>query len=173
MKHLNFKYSNGLTLIEVMVALVILSVGLLGLAGLQITGLQGVAGSNSRVQATFIANDMAERLHSNVDETHNDSYPSDPGITINSAACGAVPNPDCSLAASECTTQEMETYDNYDVCQTMANYLPANSTMTISCADTPCIAGSMLTVAVAWQEVRDNTLGLRNENVTINLITPP
>ncbi|HED34774.1 MAG TPA: type IV pilus modification protein PilV [Gammaproteobacteria bacterium] len=172
MKYISIVYSHGLTLVEVMVALVILSIGLLGLAGLQITGLRGMSGSNSRVQATFIANDMAERLHSNVEETHNNSYPQ-AGITIDSSNCGPVPNPDCGQPGTSCTTQEIEIYDNYEICQSMANYLPANALMNIACADNPCVAGSVLSIQLNWQEVQSSALGMRNENISINLITPP
>ena len=57
----------GFTLIEVLVALVILSVGLLGLAGLQTTGIRNNHSANLRSQATIMAYDIADRIRANKD----------------------------------------------------------------------------------------------------------
>lgn len=53
---------NGFTLIEVLVALLILSVGLLGLAGLQVRSLQYTHSSYQRTWVNIQALDMAERM---------------------------------------------------------------------------------------------------------------
>ena len=55
----------GFTLIEVLVALLILSISLLGMAGLQIVSLQSSGSSLSRSQATMMAYDLAERMRRN------------------------------------------------------------------------------------------------------------
>lgn len=55
----------GFTLIEVLVAVVVLGVGLLGLAALQVSGLYYTHGSALRAQATLLASDMAERMQAN------------------------------------------------------------------------------------------------------------
>lgn len=55
----------GFTLLEVLVALVILSVGLLGLAGLQTTGIRNNHSANLRSQATILAYDIADRIRAN------------------------------------------------------------------------------------------------------------
>jgi type IV pilus assembly protein PilV len=52
----------GMTLIEILVAIVVLSIGLLGLAGLQLKGLQVNQGSTYRWQASILAEDMADRM---------------------------------------------------------------------------------------------------------------
>jgi type IV pilus assembly protein PilV len=52
----------GMTLIEILVAIVVLSVGLLGLAGLQLKGLQVNQGSVYRWQAAMLAEDIADRI---------------------------------------------------------------------------------------------------------------
>jgi type IV pilus assembly protein PilV len=57
--------SRGFTLIEVMVAIVILSVGMLGVAGLMVTGIQFSHSSLQRSQATQLAYDMIDRMRSN------------------------------------------------------------------------------------------------------------
>src|SRR3989304_2881609 len=55
----------GFSLIEVLVALLILSIGLLGLAALQTTSLQYNTGSYLRTQATFLAYDILDRMRAN------------------------------------------------------------------------------------------------------------
>ena len=52
----------GMTLIEILVAIVVLSIGLLGLAGLQLKGLQVNQGSIYRWQAAMLAEDIADRM---------------------------------------------------------------------------------------------------------------
>jgi prepilin-type N-terminal cleavage/methylation domain-containing protein len=54
----------GVTLIEVLVAVVLLSIGLLGLAGLQLRGMQVNQGSAMRSQAAIMADDLADRMRS-------------------------------------------------------------------------------------------------------------
>ena len=54
--------SRGLTLIEVMIAVVVLSIGLLGLAALKASSLKGTHSSYQRTVASVIAADAGERL---------------------------------------------------------------------------------------------------------------
>lgn len=59
------KTSSGFGLIEVLVALLILAIGLLGMASLQTTSLQLTTGSQSRTQAILLAEDIVERIRAN------------------------------------------------------------------------------------------------------------
>ena len=161
----------GMTLVEVMVALVILSVGLLGLAGLQIHGLRGTSGSNSRVQAVFIISDMAERMHANTTEVNtNLSYAN---VALNANACGNAPT-NCN--AGTCTTAQLMAHDNFEICQSMAANLPPGATMTITCdAAAPCVPDPALlsthTLTLSWNDIRDASLGnVAAQTVTLNIL---
>jgi len=55
----------GMTLIEVLVTLVLISVGLLGVAALQLTSLKSTQESYVRSQAAMLAADMLDRMRSN------------------------------------------------------------------------------------------------------------
>jgi len=57
--------SRGFTLLEVLIALVILSIGLLGIAGLQSVGLRSSHGSYLTSQASLLAYDIADRIRAN------------------------------------------------------------------------------------------------------------
>lgn len=58
------KRQQGLTLVEVMVAQVLLALGLLGAAGLQLRAVQATDGARMLGQAAFIAHGMLERVRS-------------------------------------------------------------------------------------------------------------
>jgi len=57
-----FQRQSGLSLIEVMVSIVIMSVGLLGIAGLQLKALKNTYASFQRSVATLQAQDLSDRL---------------------------------------------------------------------------------------------------------------
>jgi type IV pilus assembly protein PilV len=55
----------GSTLVEVLVSLVVLSIGLLGVAALQLSSLRANSSAAQRSQATFLAYDIADRMRAN------------------------------------------------------------------------------------------------------------
>jgi type IV pilus assembly protein PilV len=55
----------GISLVEVLVALVVLSVGLLGVAALLVTSVQGTRTALYRTQAVNLVSDMADRIRAN------------------------------------------------------------------------------------------------------------
>lgn len=55
----------GFTLIEVLISILILSVGLLGAAAMQLQSLKFTQGSQWRSQANFLAYDIVERIRAN------------------------------------------------------------------------------------------------------------
>jgi type IV pilus assembly protein PilV len=57
--------ARGFTLVEVLVALVILSIGLLGIASLQLSSLRWNQGAAARSQATLLAYDIVDRMRAN------------------------------------------------------------------------------------------------------------
>ena len=57
--------NSGFSLIEVLVALIVLSIGLLGLAAIQITGLKDNQSAYFRTSATVLAYDMTDRMRLN------------------------------------------------------------------------------------------------------------
>ena len=57
--------SRGFTLVETMVALVVLAVGMLGIAGLYVTTLKSGGGAIYRMQAVNLAGDLADRIRAN------------------------------------------------------------------------------------------------------------
>ncbi len=59
---------SGFSLLEVLITMVILAVGLLGLAGLQARAMNAEVESFARGQALMLANEMADRMNANLAE---------------------------------------------------------------------------------------------------------
>jgi type IV pilus assembly protein PilV len=88
----------GFTLIEVLIGLIILAIGILAIAGMQITSIAGTSFSNNLTQASVLAQDRLEFLKglslndARLDTgTHND--PPDIGIFKRSYQSNRNPNP--------------------------------------------------------------------------------
>jgi type IV pilus assembly protein PilV len=77
-----------MTLVEVLVALVVLSVGLLGIAALQMTSLRNNLGAHLRSQATVLAYDITDRMRANRTQANNNAYV----IAFSAAATGTTLN---------------------------------------------------------------------------------
>lgn len=92
----------GFSLIEVLVALFVLSIGLLGLAALQTTGLRFNTQSYQRTQATLNAYDIIDRIRANSGGITAGSYDN---INLSYSP----PAADC--AAATCSIAQMADYD--------------------------------------------------------------
>ena len=57
--------SAGFTLLEVLVSIIILSIGLLGMAGMMALGMKSNHIASYRSQATFLADDILDRMRAN------------------------------------------------------------------------------------------------------------
>jgi type IV pilus assembly protein PilV len=63
-------YQRGFTLLEVLIALLVLSIGLLGLASLQTVGLRSNTMATTRTHATQLAYDISDRMRANLAATY-------------------------------------------------------------------------------------------------------
>lgn len=111
---------SGFNLIEVLIALVVISVGLLGLAALQMTSLQQNQSAYQRSQATLLAYDITDRMRANIDQVTAGNY---------FAASGAV-NSSCvsySASAAGCTAIQMASHDIAEWQASLATELPSGN----------------------------------------------
>lgn len=69
-----FSQQSGFTLIETLVALLVLSIGLLGAAAMQLKALQGAQSGYQRAVASLAAQDAVERLWAQFDSEHNECH---------------------------------------------------------------------------------------------------
>ena len=125
----------GFTLLEILISLVILAIGLLGLAGLQATGLKNNLSAYHRSQATQLSYDIADKMRANV--AGISSYVS--GVPAATTAC---------TTTAGCSAENMAKNDLFEWNASLAAVLPTGTgTITQS--------GSVYTIAVTWNDDRD------------------
>ena len=100
----NINFNNGFTLLEVMIAMVIFAVGMLGLAGIQSVSLQNEHASYSRSQAILLAYEMADKIKANPGGSIN--YVVDTNTTAITGYSGST-----MCTANSCTITDIVKYD--------------------------------------------------------------
>lgn len=73
---------SGMGMIEVLVAVLVLAIGLLGLAALQVSSMQFTTTAQARSQATLLAHDVLERMRANRTNVggYDSALPGDPPV---------------------------------------------------------------------------------------------
>lgn len=80
------KKETGITLIEVLIALLVISIGLLGMAGLQLRAMTLNQSAYHRLQAVNLAADISDRIYVNALQADLDLYTVSLNDTQNAAA---------------------------------------------------------------------------------------
>ncbi|MGM0769454.1 MAG: type IV pilus modification protein PilV [Pseudomonadota bacterium] len=139
----------GITLIEILVTMIILAIGLLGLAGLMMDGLKNNQSAYLRTQASILAYDMADRIRINRDRAIAGDYDGystsgDSGVT-NLPAC--VGNADGCSAADQV---------NLDLAEWTREIQGAGGTALLPDGEGSITrgAGNLFTITVGWQETQ-------------------
>jgi type IV pilus assembly protein PilV len=135
----------GFTLLEVLIALLVLSIGLLGLAALQTTGLRSNEMASMRTTSTMLAYDISDRMRANSQGIIDSDY-----VIGSGAVTGTVP--DCT--ATDCTTAQMATFD-------LSQWKTAVALLPGGLGDITQTAGPPLThtITVRWDENRTGASG--------------
>jgi type IV pilus assembly protein PilV len=150
--------TKGFTLIEVLIAMIILSFGLLGLAALQASGLKQNLSAHQRSQATTLAYDFADRLRAN--SMQRVTYMTNAGGNgTQTAAC---------LTTTGCTIIEMANHDIFAWKNQITSSLSSGTgalaqtagaatvcASPVSVATDPECADDVFTTTITWDENRD------------------
>ncbi len=140
----------GFSLIEILVTMVVLSIGLLGIAGMQASGLRNNHAAYTKTQATNLAMDMAERIRANPQGLANYA-----GFDTN----GTIPaSTGCISTSTGCSPTDLATHDkiewsipilgkNATVTQTTKPVLPAGRGLITRDAN------DEFTITILWREV--------------------
>ncbi len=128
--------TSGFTLLEVLIAIVIFSIGLLGVAGLQVAGLRFTQGSQLRAIATMQAENLVDRMRANA--AGNNVAPGTPsapaaspdGVRSFYNVTSSMPTSysvDCDTTS--CTPQQLATFDlvSWNQAQAQNSTKPAES----------------------------------------------
>ncbi len=121
----------GFTLLEVLVAVLIFSLGLMGLAGLLAVSVRTNHAAYMRTQATFLAQGMADRMRANVLGLWKGSY----NLTTTVPLTFPQSAPATTCSTGSCSYSDVATRDLAVWQQQLAQFLPSPTAM-INCATT-------------------------------------
>jgi type IV pilus assembly protein PilV len=165
MKPLYTQRAPGFTLVEVMVAVIVICIGLLGIAKMQALSLNNMSTSRQRSLASIEAASLAAAMHSN-----RAYWANTPAATITLAIGGAVTSSDANVLATQtmtditapnacvgtsgggakCSPGNLAAYD-LAIWVTDVDSLLPNATATISCPEVPNVPQSC-TIQIVWTE---------------------
>ncbi len=127
--------SGGFSLLEVLIAVLILALGILGAASLQLSALRYQAGSLHATQASLLAQDLFERLRANPEQLAAYS------LTVDQRCAAATADP-LTVAAQSIAEQ-----DKIDFARAVACELPEGRAR-LSVSD------GIATISLRWSEAR-------------------
>lgn len=145
------KKQNGTTLIEVLIAVVVLSIGLVGLAALQTLSMKNNHSAYLRTQATFLAYDMVDRMRANLAQADTGAYV---------MAFGTAPSGTTNCLSSNCSSSDLSTFDLNEWKCSLGNW-DAQATCSTTLSITGMLPGgdgavtrngSIHTVSVRWND---------------------
>lgn len=143
--------ARGFSLIEVLIALIIMSVGMLGIASLYVHSMQAGRTSLFRHNAVTLAGDVADRMRANP--------------TGANAYTGAGADNDCIAGTTNCSNTQMAAQDILLWTQQATDTLP-NGLVTIGFDNT--VNPPAYTIAITWNEPMLNP----NQQPSYTIITP-
>lgn len=108
-------------MLEVLIAVLVFSLGMLGLAGLLIFAMSSNHVAYLRTQATFLAHNMADRMDANPVGLWNNDYNGTFPVPASTASC-----------AAGCTPAQLAAYDKAQWSTQLTTFLP-NATGGIAC----------------------------------------
>jgi len=134
---------------EVLIALLILSIGLLGLASLQTNGLRSNQMARMRTTATQLAYDIADRMRANPAGVDAQNY-----VIATSDADPVIPSGE-NCENNTCTTSQMATYD-LSQWRGAVGSLPGGTSAIVR-----TVTGTIITHAITiyWDEYRQGVSG--------------
>jgi type IV pilus assembly protein PilV len=151
--------SAGFSLIEVMIALIIISIGLLGIAKLQAVALSSTGTAGKRSLAAIAASSIASAMHA--DRTYWSAATAPvtttvSGTTIAASTDGALASGiDCSVVGSQpCSPVHMAAYDLTSMAQSLQTILPSYLA-TITCTQATGTTPTVCTITLTWTETAD------------------
>lgn len=150
---------NGMTLIEVLVALFVLVTGVLGAVAMQTTAKKGSFDALQRSLASSLAQDIVERMRNNdADATILEGYE---GTYGGSAA--TEPTPACNSEANACTPAQLRAYDIYEWTELLrgadAKIGGNNAGGLINALGCITHANQIVTVTIVWDGKVDSSDG--------------
>lgn len=135
----------GISLIESLVAIGVMSLGILGILGVQMRTLADTQTSVRRAQAIRLIEDLSERMKVNPNALGN--------MASYASAFGATPTSATDCKTSTCTGAQLAVYDMVQWKQSVKNMLPsADASIFLAADETDAANRRQLGVIVSWRE---------------------
>ena len=148
------KRARGFTLLEVMVAVLIVAIGLLGLAKMQALAVSSSQVSGSRSMVAMQASSLASAMHAGSGYwAATTTAPASCLITGNTidSGCGALATAaTCNTSGATCTDAQLAAYDLSEWAANMTNQFASHKT-TVACTSSATTPVSC-TIKVVWTE---------------------
>ena len=158
----NIDKQKGFSLVEILVTVLIMAAGSLGIAAMQITGLNYSAGAYGRTQSVILADDMANRLQAYRDYAIDADLNGDVGGDDTRYAFDftATPDPagrDCIV--NNCSPAEIAEYDQNIWLQDVARALPSGqgSIMVTDRTNPNGIVERQFEIGLQWRQIANST----------------
>jgi type IV pilus assembly protein PilV len=158
------RIQNGATLIEALVSILIMSIGLLGIAGLQLNALSYQKSAWSTHRVAEITNDLAERILANPTGAKNGNYTYTADYATGKAAAPATNN--CRTSGATCSTAQIAADDLRDFLLKAQASLPGGAAQVTG---TPA-TGMVVTTMFADKEFVDTTGALQTSTTCTSAI---
>jgi type IV pilus assembly protein PilV len=145
--------TQGVGMVEVLVALVVLSIGMLGTASLYVAALQAKTTALSRMQAVNLASDLADRIRAN--RKAGNGYALTTAQTWSSA-----PAPNCvegAAAAVACTAAQMANMDLYLWSNSVTETLPGSAERSVAVTAPTATTAGIYVITLNWTEASSGT----------------
>ena len=159
-KNTMFKQS-GFSLIEALVAFLILSIGLLGIASLQMISLKAGKTAEMRTVAVIKAEEILERIRNNPEQVMD--YISGAGDLGVNNGCN-----DAGGTVTMCTTAQMVEDDIYNWKEDLKTSLPNNTTTNATVEVVVASSLAKVTVTINWQERNTETQTMDDMNYSVS-----
>jgi len=162
----------GFTLIEVLIASLILAVGLLGIAGLQMGGLKNNVSAMYRTQAVQFTNDIIDRIRANPTGTYT--------VTLANAPTAAT---NCASSSANCSALDMAQYDLTQWKCMLGTFITDPDCATLAATDSStnlslglpsgdgaiALSGGTYTITISWAD--DKRLDSNNNPILTSFTT--
>ena len=155
----NRRHSGGATLIEILVALLVLSLGVLGMAAMQIRALKGNQSSMQRTQAVMMSYYILDAMRVDKDSAKGLNYNTG---SLSAGVIGAI----CDPAGVTGTTLAKVNLNHW-ITSLKANI--GNASDSSTCGAVLCDADGVCTVQVKWDDLRAGGLGAQIVETTTTL----
>jgi type IV pilus assembly protein PilV len=165
MDKINFQ--KGMTLIETLIAFIVLAIGMLGIAGMLLLSNKVNNSSYAKQQAVQCIYDIFDKMRANYQAAINGNYN---GSNINTSGTPSLPtSPGTMCDQSTCSAAELAAYDIWYWLTFDVSKLPGGSGSITSAPASGAARNTLITVTVQWDDsLAQNLVGASSSAATAN-----